>query len=431
MPNDPVDRLLSEAEIEAELTLGWVRIAAGFALLAGGLVAAAGIGRWDPYHLPQGSSLVPFLSVGAFVALGCTSVLLVATRWFRPWMALPLAVGDVVIIALALSSSLRDSGLGGNWMAAMPIVWAAPLVLTLGALRYRPVVHLIITALLVMALVSVGYHLGFDAEFGDPSGETVARLFSLPPYLMRGLMLVLVGLTAALVMVRGRRLLDRAISETTQRSKLARFLPGELAPLVSTNADTAWREGRRQRATIMFVDIRDFTARAERMDPARLSVFVSSFRRRIMDAADAHGAIVDKFIGDGALIVFGIPYPRPDDSLRAIDCARHLIASVQRWNARRQFAPPLRIGIGIHSGEVYCGVIGDERRLEFTVLGDVVNVAARIEQATKQFDVSLLASGSVVAEAGQTSAWREITSEPLRGRGQHLPVLTPRADQEA
>lgn len=178
----------------------------------------------------------------------------------------------------------------------------------------------------------------------------------------------------------------------------------------------------------MFVDIREFTAFAEEMDPTKLSIFISAYRRRVMHAAEASGGVVDKFIGDGALVVFGVPEPRQDDSARAIACARHLLALVQRWNAKRQFDPPIRVGIGIHSGVVYCGVIGDERRLEFTVLGDVVNVAARIEQATKQFDVPLLASAVVVTEAGQQSEWQEMSREPLRGRDQHLAVLAPRSN---
>jgi adenylate cyclase len=430
--------LLIEAETEAEFTIGWVRIAAGLALFAGGLFASSGIGSLHPDQFAQRSSFVALLSVSAFLALGATSLLLVVRHWFRPWMAFPLVAGDAVILVLALLASLEGRALGGNWIAAMPVAWAAPLVLTVGALRYRSTVQLCITALLTIGFVAVAYGLGFQpaftsAEAGAPSAttsEAVARLFSLPPYLMRGLILVLIGLTTALVMVRARRLLVRAVSETVHRANLARFLPEEIAPLVSKNGIMALREGRRQQATVMFVDIREFTALAEGMDPARLSVFVSSFRRRVMDAAEAYSAVVDKFIGDGALVVFGFPEPRSDDSARAIACARHLLASVQRWNAKRQFDPPVRVGVGIHSGVVYCGVIGDERRLEFTVLGDVVNVAARIEQATKQFDVPLLASAVVVAEAGQLSGWQEMSHEPLRGRDQHLAVFAPRSSPD-
>jgi adenylate cyclase len=144
-----------------------------------------------------------------------------------------------------------------------------------------------------------------------------------------------------------------------------------------------------------------------------------------MRAAEANGGVIDKFIGDGALIVFGVPQASESDAAHAIAFAHSLLTLVHRWNTKHHFDPRVRVGIGIHTGEVYCGVIGDQQRLEFTVLGDVVNVAARIEQATKQYDTPLLASEVVVAEAGQQTAWQEVGREPLRGRKQQLLILAP------
>ena len=89
--------------------------------------------------------------------------------------------------------------------------------------------------------------------------------------------------------------------------------------------------------------------------------------------------------------------------------------------------PPVRVGIGVHSGDVYCGLVGDDTRLEFTVLGDTVNVAARLEQATKRFDVTLLASQPVVEAAGEEGLWRFVTDEPLRGSSNALAILAPAA----
>jgi len=180
-------------------------------------------------------------------------------------------------------------------------------------------------------------------------------------------------------MVRARGLLRRAVAEATQRANLARFLPAEVAPLVERLTIAEWRRGRRQTITVLFVDIRDSTALAEDMDPTSLSVLISAFRRRIMRAAQKQRGVIDKFIGDGALVVFGIPDPRPDDARRGLACAREILRLVARWNSKRQLDPPVRVGVGVHSGEAYCGIVGDDARLEFTVLGDMVNVAARIE----------------------------------------------------
>ena len=149
--------------------------------------------------------------------------------------------------------------------------------------------------------------------------------------------------------------------------------------------------------------------------PARLAIFVSAFRRRVMRAAAQHGGVVDKFIGDGALILFGVPAESHDDAARALACGRTLFDLVERWNEKRGFDPPVRIGVGIHQGEVFCGVVGDEARLEFTVLGEAVNIAARIEQATKTLERSFLASREVVEAAGEARAGSRSRCEPLRG----------------
>lgn len=229
-----------------------------------------------------------------------------------------------------------------------------------------------------------------------------------------------------LLAARSRALLHRAVAETARRAGLTRFLPAEIAPLIGTERAGGLRRGRRQVATIAFVDMRDSTSRAECLDPQALSVFITAFRRRIMEAARAQGGLVDKFIGDGALIVFGVPEPKPDDAARALAFGRDLLRRIERWNGKRGFDPPVRIGIGIHTGEVYCGLVGDETRLEFTVLGDAVNVAARLEEATKSHGVSLLASEETVAAAG-AAGWAEVARKPLRGRADATRLMRPEA----
>ncbi|KSV72432.1 hypothetical protein N183_26560 [Sinorhizobium sp. Sb3] len=421
-----VESAFWESEHEAEYTIGWVRITVGLALFVSGfLVSSETAGFAQEYNLTQ-LRVTALTTVAAFLALGITSFLLVISRQFRPWMAFALVTGDALIIGASLYFALNDIGLAGNWVVILPTLWAVPLLLAVGALRYRPLVQLWATSATMIAVISVAAGLGFSLTGNaNPAEEQgVSRLLSLPPYIMRAVMLMLMGLVTALAMARSRRLLIRIARETAKRANLARFLPAEIVPLVGDNDVATWRQGRRQQGTILFVDIRGFTAYAEKLDPARLSVFISSFRRRVMRATEASGGVIDKFIGDGALIVFGIPEPRKDDCARAITCAQSILSLVDQWNTKRGFDPPIRVGIGIHSGEMYYGLVGDEHRLEFTVLGDTVNVAAKIEQATKRFDATLLASETVVMQAGQQHAWVAVSREPLGGRGEHVALYT-------
>ena len=145
-----------------------------------------------------------------------------------------------------------------------------------------------------------------------------------------------------------------------------------------------------------------------------------------MRAAARHGGVVDKFLGDGALVLFGVPAANPTDAARALACGRMLCALVERWNEKRGFDPPVRIGIGIHRGEVFCGVVGDEDRLEFTVLGEAVNITARIEGATKALNAPFLASHEAVEAAGEAERWVEVAAEPLRGMTRTVRLMAPK-----
>jgi adenylate cyclase len=103
-----------------------------------------------------------------------------------------------------------------------------------------------------------------------------------------------------------------------------------------------------------------------------------------------------------------------------------LMGLMERWNAKRGFDPPLRVGIGVHYGEVFCGVVGQEDRLEFTVLGEPVNIAARVEQSTKGLDRPFLASRDAVEAAGELEAWEEVSRRPLRGVSRAIVLMAPK-----
>lgn len=216
-----------------------------------------------------------------------------------------------------------------------------------------------------------------------------------------------------------------AVREAGRRASLARFLPEELSDRLADEDDTL-RAGRRQNAAVAFVDMRGSTTLAENLDPHALSVFLTSFRRRVMRIARLRGGVVDKFLGDGALVVFGLPEPQPDDAARALAFARDLVEVIARWNVKEEGHPAIRIGVGIHYGDLFCGIIGEDMRLEFTVLGDTVNVAARLEQATKAHGVPILVSEAARRAAGTGAGrWREVSRTPLRGRTEAMAYFTP------
>ncbi|MEO1612447.1 MAG: adenylate/guanylate cyclase domain-containing protein, partial [Pseudomonadota bacterium] len=150
----------------------------------------------------------------------------------------------------------------------------------------------------------------------------------------------------------------------------------------------------------------------EDMGPEASGDMLTTYRASVLDAVGAHGGVVDKFIGDGALVLFGLG--ERDGAADAVAAAETL--------ARRLKDAPYRVGIGLHYGEAMVGAVGDDRRLEFTVIGDVVNVASRIEALTKEEESVALASAEALGEAPR-EGWRALGARSLRGRGAEVEIF--------
>ncbi len=214
-----------------------------------------------------------------------------------------------------------------------------------------------------------------------------------------------------------------ALAEVRKGARLARFLPAEVATRLA-EGDHSLRVGRTGHATVAFVDIRGSTALTEHLPPVMVTALLTTFRGAVSASASRHGGMVDKFMGDGALVVFGALDGDKNAPRAALAFAEDLLHCLASSGAG------LKVGVGLHHGDVFCGIVGATERQEFTVLGDTVNVASHIEQATKSFAVDLLVSEAVLASAAANFAhWREVSREPLRGQTTGIALYTRRSDR--
>jgi adenylate cyclase len=179
--------------------------------------------------------------------------------------------------------------------------------------------------------------------------------------------------------------------------------------------------GEDRHVCVMFLDIRDFTRFTEHHKPEEVVRYLNGLFDFMVEAVNRRQGIVNKFLGDGFMAVFGAPLSDGRDSLNAVAAACDILDRLERLN-QEPGAVPTRIGIGLHSGDAVAGIVGSARRKEYTIIGDTVNVASRIEQLNKQFQSQLLISEAVYQEIGgnvpEAVALGEVTvkgkEEPVR-----------------
>ncbi len=209
--------------------------------------------------------------------------------------------------------------------------------------------------------------------------------------------LAVLTLLLTLTVWRSRRLVQRRINAERQRSALSRyFSPNVVDRLAANNAGLD--DGKIQPVTVLFADLVGFTTISETLSPRELIELLRDFHSRLARVALSFDGTIDKFIGDAIMVNFGTPDPRADDAERALRCAVAMIVEIDSWNVQRQAQgrPRIDISIGMEFGEVVVGNIGDARRMEFTVLGDPVNVASRLEGRSRELNAVLVVGQNLI-----------------------------------
>jgi adenylate cyclase len=240
---------------------------------------------------------------------------------------------------------------------------------------------------------------------------------------------MLVGLTAAACVSASHRsvaLVAAVAREQRQRERLGRYFSPEVAALLADRGEEG-APGEEREITILFSDLRGFTTLSERLSGPQVVALLNEVDEELVEAIFENGGTLDKYLGDGIMAYFGAPIGMPDHAERGVRCALAMRRRLEELNARRTARgdAPLHIGVGVHTGTAVLGDVGARRRREYTAIGDAVNVAARVQQATKSEGVPILVSAETARRAGRAIGFAPAGTLELPGRTEPLESYVP------
>jgi adenylate cyclase len=271
-----------------------------------------------------------------------------------------------------------------------------------------------VAAVELFALASVTLHLSWRTE--DPN-------FSIGYHLTRSSVLLAAGLLAGYVGATIKSHFQRALAAASARDEVTNLFGQHVSPRVVDRllAMGAAELSEMRRVCVMFVDIRSFTAAARSRTPAEVVARLDAVFEILVDIVDRHNGIVNKFLGDGLLAIFGAPIDDPLEAANAVEAAREMLSAIDASNVGNTW--PIRLGIGIHIGQAVAGTVGSPRRKEYTVIGDTVNLASRLESLNKDVGSQLIVSDAVREAAGNAVGHAlPLGSLPVRGYAEPVTV---------
>jgi adenylate cyclase len=239
-------------------------------------------------------------------------------------------------------------------------------------------------------------------------------------HLSRSVMLMLAGVAAAIVARALRQQFENSVAAAVARDRVTNLFGQHVSPVVVEQLLGTDVQSERRTVCVLFLDIRGFTAMTRTRSAAETVTLLNDFFAEMIEIVDRHNGFINKFLGDGFLALFGAALHDPAAAANALAAGREMLKAVDAWNSahpKRQ----LKVGIGVHIGEAITGSIGSPRRKEYTAIGDTVNLAARLEQLTKDTGARLLLSDPVRTAAEAKDAV-DLGALPIRGYEQPVRV---------
>ncbi len=208
------------------------------------------------------------------------------------------------------------------------------------------------------------------------------------------------------------------------KQAMGKYLSQDIMKNVVQNIDDIKLGGKKANVTVLFADIRGFTSISEKLTAEEVSVILNEYFTEIEPIISKYNGVINKFIGDAVMAIFGEPIQDINHAQNAVKCANEMLKTVDRLRDKWIFEgkPKIEIGIGINTGEAFVGNIGSEKRLEYTVIGDTVNIASRIESYNKVYKTSLLISSSTYSHVSDIADVIKISEVTIRGKSKKMDI---------
>jgi adenylate cyclase len=218
--------------------------------------------------------------------------------------------------------------------------------------------------------------------------------------------------------------IDDITSEKRMKATMSRYMDPGLADRILAGGEEILG-GKSAVATVLFSDIRGFTTLTEELGPQGTVSLLNEYFTLMVECLQKEGGMLDKFIGDAIMAAFGVPIPREDDEDRALRAAIGMIRALKHWNVRRlaEGKQPVGMGIGLNTDTVVSGNIGSPKRMDYTLIGDGVNLASRLEGLCKQYHASILISENTCRRLKGTYRIREVDRVQVKGKTQSVGVF--------
>lgn len=352
-----------------------------------------------PYYQVLNGEIAPDLFAGAVVLVGSTSPILhdvfptpFATHGEMPGVEIHANVIETLVQGIPLTRGAAWVGAALTIMGGLFAVWMAD--------RLRP-------------LPAIGLILATATAYT----ATTCALF-----VWARLWMDVAAVPSVLVLGYGVTVVENFIKEQREKRRLSRyFSPAVVEDIVSKKEDVNLGSARR-RMTILFSDIRGFTSISEKMSPEEVVGFLREYLTVMTDAVFQNGGTVDKYIGDAIMALYNVPFDQPDHAARAVKTALAFQERVKPLSDKfkAKYGLELKCGVGVHTGDAVVGTIGSEQRLEYTAIGDTINLGSRLESITKEYHVSIVISESTYEEVKGQFTTRYLGEVKVKGK--EIPV---------